>query len=451
MRIRLFDGPITMAQQLIIGLWSAALVGVVTLWAFTVLGSLAVDAASIFLAIGLLIGLLATYFALTQFMLMGRILWIERAFGLDRLARYHRLNGYAAITLILLHAPLITAAYALRSHSNYFVQYLDLILHYQFVVLAFLAVILFVTVVGSSIYIVRQRLKFESWYYVHLMVYGAIILASLHQFALGTSFQDSSLAWWSWLSLYLFVALNIVIFRFGLPILNYFRFGFRVEKVVRETATTTSVYIRAKHVKRLHAKAGQFVLVRFLSWQFGLEEHPFSLSMISDDDQLRLTIRSVGDFTTAIRDLKPGTPVLLSGPFGRFTSRVAQTNKRLFIAGGVGITPIRCLFEEAAVARQDTVLLYGNKTDDDTPLKQELDKLTTELAVVSYVYSDKVVKGAEQGYIDGALIEKLVPDFYERDIYLCGPPLMMEAIVADFKQMDIDESQLHYERFALIG
>lgn len=449
MKVRLLDGPLTLAQQLIIGAWSATLLGVVALWALTALEPLTQDVASAFLSIGLLVGLLATFFALTQFLLMGRIAWIEKAFGLDRLASYHRLNGYAAIILILAHAPLITASYALRSGTNYFTQYSELLTQYPFVGLAGVAVVLFVIVVGSSIYISRKHLKFETWYYVHLAVYAAIILASLHQFAIGSSFTGNPIAFWSWLSLYLFVALNIIIWRFMLPIINLFRFQFRVDRIVQETPTTTSVYIFARDVKRLRALPGQFVLVRFLSRQFVLEEHPFSLSMIPQGDMIRLTIRHVGDFTSRIASLQPGTRVLVSGPFGRFTHKAAQTNKRLFIAGGVGITPIRSMAEEAVKDKRDAVLLFGNKDRHDVPLRKELEALRVRGLNLRYVYSDQKVAGAERGRIDGDLIERLVPDFLERDIYVCGPPPMMETIVADLKKRNIDEARLHYERFAL--
>ena len=449
MKIPLFDGPATTAQQVIIGLWSATLFGVVAFWGLVSAPMISGGLASALLSIGALIGLLATFFALTQFMLMGRIDWIESAFGLDKLARYHRFNGYAAIILIVLHAPLIVASYALRSKTNYFEQYIQLVQTLPYVNLAAIAVVLFVGVVASSIYIARKHLKFETWYYVHLAVYVAIVFASLHQFAIGSSLNSNSVAYGFWLSLYLFVAFNVLMWRFYLPLYNFFKHQFTVEKVVRETPTTTSVYIRANNLSSFTTTPGQFIMVRFLSKKFIFQEHPFSLSMMPKDNMLRLTIRSVGDYTEQIRDLQAGTKVIVSGPFGRFTSAVATKEKKLYIAGGVGITPIRSMFEESVLNHQNATLLYGNKDDKDVPLKKELDAIAKSGAAVTYVYSGKKVSGALHGRINGDLIQEQVPDVLSRDVYVCGPPALMEAVVADLKKIGVPTEQIHYEQFAL--
>ena len=450
MKIPLFDGPVTVAQQVIIGLWSAALFGVVALWGVTSAPMLANGTSSALLSIGSLLGLLATYFALTQFMLMGRIDWIESAFGLDKLAGYHRFNGYAAIILILAHSPFIVASYALRSNTNYVEQYVQIVQTLPYVNLAAIAVVLFVGVVFSSMYIARKRLKFETWYYVHLAVYIAIVFASLHQFAIGSTLLSNDIARGFWLSLYLFVAFNVLMWRFYLPLYNFFKHQFTVDRIVKETPTTTSVYIRAKHLSTFKTTPGQFILVRFLSKQFVFQEHPFSLSMMPKDNMLRVTIRNVGDYTEQIKSLRPGTKVVIAGPFGRFTNVVAKKEKKLYIAGGVGITPLRAMFEESVERSTNATLLFSNKDTSDVPLKAELDALAKKRnATVSYVYSTEKVRNAEYGRIDGAMVKRLVKDVKDRDVYVCGPPAMMEAVVSDLKKIGVPSEQVHVEQFAL--
>lgn len=449
LKVHLFDGRLTLWQQLILLLWSALLVSVVALWAPIGIVLLTSGPSGFFLAIAQLLGLLATFFALTQFMLMGRIVWIERAFGLDRLASYHRLNGYIAISLILLHPIFITLHHMVVGKTDFISAYLGIFSAHPYTLWALIAEILFVTVVFSSIYIARKHLKFETWYFVHLMVYAAIVLASFHQFVNGGSLVTSPLASAYWLGLYLFVALNLLIWRFGAMVYKFLRHDFRVSRVVRETPTVTSVYIKGRGLKRFGVRPGQFVLVRIFAKRLWWQEHPFTVSWIPHDDELRLSIRKVGDYTADIQELKPGARVGVSGPFGRFTSEVAVTKKRLFIAGGIGITPLRSLFEEAATDGVDSVLLYSNKTLEDVPLKKELDAIANPTVRLEYVYSDEKVKGALHDFINGELIQKTVPDFSQRDIYICGPPAMMAAIVADLKALGVNMEQIHYERFAL--
>ena len=449
MKTKLLTGKLTTKQGLVIGTWYVNLLLAVVLWATTSASLLSSGSpGGILLAIGRLLGILATVFALTQFLLMGRILWIERPFGLDHLASYHHFNGLAAITLILIHPLFVIAGYSLAGHTNYIETYVNVLQHYSYVSWALLAEILFVLVVATSIYIVRRKLKFESWYSVHLLVYAAIVLVFFHQFAVGGSFIGHPLARGYWYAVYAFVGLNVLFFRFSLPTLNLLRFRFKVSRVVAETPTTTSVYIRGRNLKAWPAQPGQFVLIRLLSRQYGAQEHPFSLSAIPANDEFRLTIRHSGDYTNSIVDLKPGPFALVSGPFGRFTSELAVTDKRLFIAGGVGITPIRSLIKEAVDQGKDSTLLYANRTPGDVVFNDELSALD-KLRVIN-VYSDppKGFKSA-MGYVTAEVVQRLVPDFKDRDIYLCGPPPMMAGVIDGLLASGLPPKQLHYERFSL--
>lgn len=428
-------------------LWGLGIVGVVALWAMRGVAMLTGgDLNSLFISIADILGLLATYFALIQFMLMGRIPWIERAFGMDRLASFHRVNGYAAIILILLHPIFMTFHHMVEDQTNYFNAYLTLFTEHSYTILALIAEILFVGVVLSSMYIARKHLKFETWYYVHLMVYLAIIIVPFHQFTNGTTFVGNPVARDFWLGLYAFVALNIVVLRFGRIVFDYLRYDFTVSRIVHETPTVTSVYIKAKNVERLKIKPGQFILVRVLNKKLWWQEHPFTVSWIPHDDELRISVRNVGDYTADIQELKPGAKVAVSGPFGRFTVDVAVTKKRLFIAGGIGITPLRSLAEQASENNDDAVLLYANKDSSDVPLKDEIDALHLKKI---YVYSDERIKNAEFGRIDAELVKKLVSDYKHRDIYLCGPPPMIAGLVRDLTAFGVPVEQMHYEQFAL--
>jgi len=129
-KTKLLTGKLTTKQGLVIGTWYVNLLLAVVLWATTSASLLSSGSpGGILLAIGRLLGILATVFALTQFLLMGRILWIERPFGLDHLASYHHFNGLAAITLILIHPLFVIAGYSLAGHTNYIETYVNVLQH----------------------------------------------------------------------------------------------------------------------------------------------------------------------------------------------------------------------------------------------------------------------------------------------------------------------------------
>lgn len=435
------------ARALLWMLWVANLLAVAGLWAFNSGAQLVGGELSPVLAFARLAGLLATFAALTQFVLMGREGWLELFFGMDHLARFHRLNGYAAICLMLLHAALVVPAYASLAAQPPWQQFLDF-LSVPTLFAAVTALLLFVAVVACSIYIVRRHLKFESWYNVHLLTYAAIALVPLHQLTQGGDLLMDHVFYWYWLSLYAFVALNMLVWRFGRPVFLSLRHQFSVERVVAEAPRATSIYITGSKLQKFRARPGQFVLVRFLARGMWWQEHPFSLSRLPNGHNFRLTIRALGDFTNAVPQLKPGTRVMVSGPHGAFTPEAATNTKRLYIAGGVGITPIRALIEGELLGPSRSVLLYGNKTKPEIIFKAELDKLSKQLAMPIYhILSDQ--PGPSGGYIDAAKITKLVPDVAEREVFLCGPPAMMQSVLQALAELGVPQNQVHYERFAL--
>lgn len=391
------------------------------------------------IAFGRLAGLLAVFFVLMQFMLIGRAAWIERSFGLDKLSRVHRLNGYLSLSFILLHPLLITMGYARVAGLSPFQQFLGLIKNTN-LLLALFAVIIFLIVVTCSIYIVRKKLPYELWYFVHLFTYLAIILAWWHQLA-GGDFSSKAFAAY-WYGLYAFVFGNLLLFRFLRPLYLFGKHHFSVSDVVRETSDVVSIYISGKDMAKFRILPGKFIILRFLSTRFWWQAHPFSLSKLPDGRTLRVTIKNCGDFTSQVGEVKKGTPVIIDGPYGRFTADSStQRDKFLLIAGGIGITPIMAL--AAQLCNKDAILLYANKSSDAV-FKKDIDNLASHSSLkVRYFIS------SSDGRLNGEKIKQMVPDFTERDVFICGPVQMMDDIMANLKKLGSKPDLLHFERFSL--
>ena len=166
-----------------------------------------------YLALGRLSGLLAVYFVLLQFVLRGRAVWIEETFGLNNLSTVHRLNGYLSFSFIVLHMFFILASYSMNAGTDGLKQLILLITTFPDLLQAFAAVILFIVIVVFSIYIVRRKLKYEMWYYIHLLTYLTIVLAWGHQLKFGGDFVNKVFVVY-WYILYAFVFGNLLLFRF---------------------------------------------------------------------------------------------------------------------------------------------------------------------------------------------------------------------------------------------
>lgn len=438
-----------LAKKLLWAFWLVNLATVVGFWASASGAQLLAGDLNPLIAFGRLAGLLATFCALVQFVLMGRAGWLEPIFGMDRIAQAHRLNGYVTYLLALGHPLLLVAGFAPLTGLGVVDQYFNLI-QMPYVPLAAFALLILTITVGLSIYIARKHLTFESWYYVHLLNYVFIALIPFHQLTNGGDFLANPAFHYYWLGLYSFAALTIIVWRFGRPVYRFFRFKFRVEKVVPEAQRATSIYITGRNLQQFRATGGQFVLVRFLRKGMWWQEHPFSLSRMPAKEHLRLTIRQLGDFTNEVPHIEPGTQVVISGPHGAFGHAQAVMQKTLYIAGGIGITPIRAMMEESVGKPVDAVFLYGNRAENEIVLREELDKLGAQLNMPIYhVLSDDPRWAGEKGFIDQEKISRLVPDVAERDIFLCGPPPMMAGVIKALEALGVPTKQIHYERFEL--
>ena len=173
---------------------------------------------------------------------------------------------------------------------------------------------------------------------------------------------------------------------------------------------------------RLPAQAGQFFLWRFLTRDRWWQANPFSLSAAPDGRTLRLTAKAAGDGSAALRHLKVGTRVFAEGPYGAFTALHRTKSESVLIAGGVGVTPIRALLEDL---EGHAVVIYRVASDRDAVLYDELRDLA-------------LAKGAELHLVTGPPVPdklaprelaRLVPDIADRDVFLCGPPPMMNAVL----------------------
>ena len=381
------------------------------------------DTASLLTGLGRVTGLLGAYLALVQLLLLARIPGLD----LERLARVHRWNGFACLTLLLAHAVLTTAGYTLGDRISLWDEVSRLISGYPGLITATAGLVALIAVTVTSVVIVRRRLRYETWYFVHLYAYLGVALAFSHQLATGSSFVGRPGARAYWYALYAVTLGALVVFRIGLPLWRSARHRLRVLRVVDEGPGVVSLEIGGRQLGRLRARPGQFFTWRFLTRRHWWEAHPFSLSAAPDGRRLRITVKALGDHSSSLRDVEPGTRVIAEGPFGGFrpTGRGVA-----LIAGGIGITPVRALLEDLP---GDVAVVYRVAREEDVILRSELD----ELAHVHYVIGESALSPER-------LLE-LVPDLAERDVFVCGPPAMTDAVRAT----GVPRRQVFVERFAL--
>ena len=395
-----------------------------------------------------LTGLLGAYLALIQVLLLARLPWLERLVGFDRLSVWHRWNGHACLDLVLAHVVLSVWGYALLDRLPLSKE-LSTMLNggiYPGMITATVGTVLLIAVVLSSVAIVRRGMRYEWWYAVHLGAYAAIALAWFHQIPTGNELVLDTVAADYWRALYVATLALLVVYRFGAPALNAFRYRMRVVEIVAEGPGVVSLHIAGRRLDRLDARAGQFFLWRFLSRGRWWASHPFSLSAVPDDGSLRITVKALGDFSTHLRELPVGTRVVAEGPFGVFTRAARRRDKVVLIGGGIGITPIRALLEES---RGDAIVLYRVLSESDVIFRDELEALARERSVPFHVVVGDHAADEGSALLSPDHLRELVPDLTERDVYVCGPPALTDLIAGNARRAGVPARHVHAERFAL--
>ncbi|MGZ4535855.1 MAG: ferredoxin reductase family protein [Nocardioidaceae bacterium] len=404
-------------------------------------------------AAGRLAGLLGGYLVLVQLLLMSRLGWFERAVGFDRLTAWHRGLGTNTVLLMAAHVLLIVEGYALTAQHNVVSTTWSVVTTYPDMLKATAGMVLFAAVAVTSGRAARKRLSYEAWYAVHLTAYLAVALAFFHQVSTGADFVGHPVNRILWWGLYLAVAALVVVERVLTPMRGWFRHRLVVDKVVEESPGVVSVWVRGRRLDQLGARAGQFLLWRFLAPGHLWSAHPYSLSAAPDHGALRITVKDAGDHSAALAHLRHGTPVLAEGPFGHFTLAKQTRSRQLFIAGGSGIGPVRALAEELVLRgprhRVDAVLLYRAGSVEDLALREELDRLAQRTGlVVHYLVGHRSDLGHDP--LSTRSLGALVPDVRSRDVYVCGPAGMTHTVLRALRELRVPVRQLHSEEFEML-
>lgn len=235
----------------------------------------------------------------------------------------------------------------------------------------------------------------------------------------------------------------------------------KVFRVQPENHDTNSLYLEGTDEKFLKRKAGQYASIRVMRPDGWSEPHPFTISCAPEDSQLRFTIKKIGAFTSAIPDLKPGTPVKCAGPLGVFCKDIDSKPSIVMMAGGVGITPFLSVLRHFANigAGNEVKLFWSNKTVEDVFCAEEIRNLTRKLklTVVHNLSRDEdAARHFMQSFPDvfyetGRLSAEILRKHGvsgESSFYLCGPPPMMDTTLQVMSSLGVDPESVEREKFS---
>ncbi|WP_296060764.1 benzoate 1,2-dioxygenase electron transfer component BenC [uncultured Amphritea sp.] len=228
-------------------------------------------------------------------------------------------------------------------------------------------------------------------------------------------------------------------------------YAVELSTINRHSDTAIGFSVKGDTLANLHFLPGQYVNIK-VPGSDETRAYSFS-SLVSDANEVSFLIRVIPDgrMSSYMRDTaQVGESLEISGPFGSFYLR--DMNRRaLFLAGGTGLAPFTAMLEKM---QRDGLeypvhLIYGVTNDIDLVEVDRLERLAAALPLFSYTTcvaspeSEHPAKGYVTHYIEA---EHLCDG--DVDIYLCGPPPMVDAVNHYFSEKGITPASFHYEKFS---
>ncbi len=175
------------------------------------------------------------------------------------------------------------------------------------------------------------------------------------------------------------------------------------------------------------------------------EKRPFTFTGLPENDYLEFTIKtypSRNSVTNKLIDLVENDELLLHDVFGA----IAYKKEGVFIAGGAGITPFICIFRylQSMNKLDNNKLIFANNTKADIILEQEFKELLGENFI--NILAHEIAEGYAHGQITEDFLRKYITDT-SKQVYLCGPPPMMEAIEKQLVDLNVDKKLIIKEAF----
>lgn len=183
----------------------------------------------------------------------------------------------------------------------------------------------------------------------------------------------------------------------------------------------------------------------------GGQSRSYSFSTPSAQGRIGFLIKRIpgGLMSTWLGVAAPGQSLTLTGPLGSFYLRPVQ-RPLLFLAGGTGLAPFLSMLAELERGgqTQPVHLIYGVTRDNDLVLVDELQAYAERLP--NFSFSTVVAEDASSHPRKGWVTQHMPPEVLHEgnvDVYLCGPPPMVDAVRRHFEQTGIVPASFHYEKF----
>jgi predicted ferric reductase len=286
-----------------------------------------------------------------------------------------------------------------------------------------------------------HRMSYERWLSVHRLT-GLVFLGGAAHAAIepGTIADFEPLRTW----MVILILAGGAAWLYRVVLFNRLgpRYRYRLETLASRGSNIIDLVMRPVE-RRMMYEPGTFVFLRVPDMEGQQKElHPFSISSSPVDRDLRLSIRTVGDFTRRLPSLKPGTHLDVYGPFGGFTShRFAHFRRIVCIGAGIGITPFLGMlaFELSNHDFRRIWLYYVVRDDEDAVYDSEIRE--SYLEAESYI-DYALWPTAHRGRITAAQVASEVAPLEDYAVMLCGQLRFISDLARQFRALGVSRDRI---------
>ena len=353
--------------------------------------------------------------------------------------RIHRWLGTYGAVFILLHPILIILSYGesilytiVPSLGSEFERH---------VTLGRIAFLMFAVVWITSA-LLRSKMGYRPWKYIHFLSYICLPFALLHIPGTGSQFASHAFVQAYFYSI--LIALILVSLLRIRGLINGDRHAYVVSRHGKIADEAYLLELSPTSSDRSLPRPGQYIYLKFGLFS---EDHPFSVvSTNHETGEITLAYRNLGRFTSYMIEQKIGSKVSISRGFGEFLTPYDAGQPTVFIAGGIGITPfIETIGRRPA--QSDMWLFYSNRTHDTSAFLPQLNAMLGTRAVSIFNQENAVNPQEENGYLNTDIIRKYITDPTRYHYYLCGPEIMMKSVGEMLRSLNVPDTQIKTEAF----
>lgn len=239
--------------------------------------------------------------------------------------------------------------------------------------------------------------------------------------------------------------------------------AFTVTDKVRESDVITSFYLRPTDgVKVPTYLPGQYITVRVkIPGEQYLCNRQYSLSIAPGQEYFRISVKKEAEGEThegkvsnfLHNSVKIGDTLDVTAPAGEFTLDTNNETPVVFLAAGVGITPLLSMVQTISAKQPNRSVQFIQATNNGAAqaFKKELENAHIQDYSLSFVYADSTEADeknphfVKKGFVDQALLKNVVKA--NADYYVCGPAPFMQAVIHALKELGVGEENIHFEFF----